>query len=92
MTKVKNKLHSLEECQYLITGDSCADCGDLSACICLNSVIDYSIESIDSDFANYSYEFKPFKSVISYFGYASTYADALSKIAHSGICAMEAKR
>lgn len=82
--------HSLSECEYVSTEyqDICSECGPLTACICLASIVqEWQIESTGQNGAfAYRYEYTPKASLIKYFGYADTYRAAMDSIAHSVNC------
>ena len=89
--------HNLTECDNSSTAyfDECEECGELSACICLGSLVDeWEIEQIGKEgesFA-YRYQFKEKASdLVARFGYASTYREAMDNIAHSVQCKEESK-
>ena len=86
--------HTLQECDLSTTyQDSCDLCGELSACVCLASIVkEWEIESTGSDgnFA-YRYQYTPENSLIARFGYATSYREAMDSIAHSVICEKEGK-
>ena len=84
--------HNLTECDNTSTAyfDECEECGELSACICLGSLVDeWEIEKAGKEgesFA-YRYQFKEKASdLVARFGYASTYREAMDNIAHSVKC------
>jgi hypothetical protein len=84
--------HNLTECDNTSTAyfDECDECGELSACICLASLVDeWEIEKVGKEgesFA-YRYQFKEKASdLVAYFGYASTYREAMDNIACSVKC------
>lgn len=84
--------HNLNECESTSTAyfDECEECGELSACICLGSLVDeWEIDKIGKEgesFA-YRYQFKEKASdLIARFGYASTYREAMDQIACSVNC------
>lgn len=86
--------HSLEDCElstsYL---DTCDTCGELTACVCLASIVDdWTIEKTGSagTFA-YRYQYKEKGALIGRFGYADSYRNAMDSIAHSVICEKEGK-
>ena len=96
-TKKKPSLyeHSFEECERVSTEylDNCPECGELVACICLSSIVEeWSIIklSFPLSFApesTYAYNFKEKGgALVEYFGHASTYREAMDKIAHSVLC------
>jgi len=84
--------HTLEECPNISSEyqDTCQECGELSACVCLSSIVDeWEIEKVGKEgesFA-YRYQFKEKASdLIARFGYASTYREAMDNIACSVKC------
>jgi len=95
-TKKKPSLydHSLEECERVSTEhlDYCQECGELTACICLASIVEkWSIGrlSFPLDFApeaTYTYDYKEKGGLVEYFGYASSYREAMDSIAHAVLC------
>ena len=86
--------HTLEECDLSTTyQDSCDLCGELSACVCLASIVkEWEIESTGSEgkFA-YRYQYTLENNLIARFGYAPSYREAMDSIAHSVICEKEGK-
>ena len=84
--------HSLEECELSTNPlDYCDPCGELTACTCLGSIVDtWEISSTGTtgDFA-YRYQYRTGAS--DYFGYASSYREAMDAIAHSVVCGKEGK-
>ena len=84
--------HNLTECDNTSTAyfDECDECGELSACICLGSLVDeWEINNIgkEGDSFAYRYQFKEKASdLVARFGYASTYREAMDNIAHSVKC------
>ena len=84
--------HTLEECPNISSEyqDTCQECGELSACVCLSSIVqEWKIEKVGKEgesFA-YRYQFKEKASdLVAYFGYASTYREAMDQIACSVKC------
>ena len=84
--------HTLEECPNISSEyqDTCQECGELSACVCLSSIVDeWEIEKVGKEgesFA-YRYQFKEKASdLVAYFGFASTYREAMDNIACSVKC------
>jgi hypothetical protein len=84
--------HKLEECANISSEyqDICQECGDLSSCVCLSSIVqEWEIEKVGKEgesFA-YRYQFKEKASdLVAYFGYASTYREAMDNIACSVKC------
>jgi len=91
-TKKKPSLydHSLEECERVSTEhlDYCQECGELTACTCLASIVEeWEIKATGSEgeFA-YAYDYKEKGSLVGYFGYASSYREAMDSIAHAVLC------
>ena len=76
--------HNLTECDNTSTAyfDECEECGELSACICLGSIVD--------DWAIYKGEplftYKWWKDGDSGEGWATTYREAMDNIAHAVKC------
>lgn len=63
--------------------DHCDPCGELSACTCLGSLVDtweISASGLDGWMA-YRYQYR--KGPANYFGYASSYREAMDAIAES---------
>ncbi|NBW18398.1 MAG: hypothetical protein EBR82_61530 [Caulobacteraceae bacterium] len=87
----------VKECENSSTAyfDECDECGELSACICLGSLVDeWEIEQIgkEGDSFAYRYQFKEKAGdLIARFGYASTYREAMDNIAYSVQCKEESK-
>ena len=87
----------MKECENSSTAyfDECDECGELSACICLGSLVDeWEIEQIgkEGDSFAYRYQFKEKAGdLIARFGYASTYREAMDNIAYSVQCKEESK-
>jgi len=88
---------NLTECENASTAyfDVCDECGELSACICLGSLVDeWEIEQIGKEGENFAYRYK-FKEkagdLIARFGYASTYREAMDNIACSVQCKGKSK-
>ena len=89
--------HNLTECDNSSTAyfDECDECGELSACICLGSLVDeWEIEKVGKEgesFA-YRYQFKEKASdLVGQFGYAESYREAMDNIAHAVKCKEESK-
>lgn len=89
--------HNLEECDNTSTAyfDECEECGELSACICLGSLVDeWEIEKVGEEGESFAYRYQ-FKEkagdLVARFGYASTYREAMDNIAHSVKCKEESK-
>lgn len=82
--------HSLTDCEFSSTEyfDECDLCGELSACVCLGSIVD-SWEIVATgqtgSFA-YRYQYTPKGSLIAFFGYADSYREAMDAIAHAVNC------
>ena len=87
----------MKECENSSTAyfDECDECGELSACICLGSLVDeWEIEQIgkEGDSFAYRYQFKEKAGdLVARFGYASTYREAMDNIAYSVQCKEESK-
>ena len=83
--------HTLEECEYTSSEyqDVCPECGDLTACVCLGSIVqEWEIEDTGMGglFA-FRYQFREKASdLVGRFGYARTYREAMDSIAHSVKC------
>jgi hypothetical protein len=82
--------HTLENCELTSTEyfDECELCGELTACICLGSIVDeWQIENtgIEGSFA-FRYQYKEKGSLVARFGYADTYREAMDAIAHGAQC------
>jgi hypothetical protein len=84
--------HTLEECPYTSTEyqDTCQECGDLSSCVCLASIVqEWEITPTgreDSVWA-YRYQFRQYTSdLVGQFGYAGSYREAMDNIAHAVKC------
>jgi len=86
--------HTLEECEYTSTEylDTCPECGELSACVCLASIVaNWEIEATGQTGAfTFRYQYTPKGSLIALFGYASTYREAMDSIAHAVNCEVSA--
>ncbi len=85
--------HSLQECElntsYL---DTCDTCGELTACVCLASIVsEWQIENTGQTGAfAYRYQYRQNAGdLIEKFGYAESYREAMDSIAHSVICSEE---
>ena len=87
--------HTLEECELSTSyQDSCDTCGELTACVCLGSIVqEWTIEDTgrgDGSVFSYRYQFRKYKSdTVGQFGYAETYRQAMDAIAHAAICGRE---
>jgi hypothetical protein len=86
--------HTITECEYASTEyhDTCPECGELTACVCLASIVsewEISATGQTGAFA-YRYQYTPLNSLVAFFGYAETYREAMDSIAHSVNC--EGKR
>jgi len=84
--------HKLEECPNISSEyqDICQECGELSACICLASLVDeWEIEKVGREGESFAYRYQ-FKEkagdLVARFGYASTYREAMDNIACSVKC------
>ncbi len=83
--------HTIQECAYTSSEyfDECEVCGDLTACVCLGSLVDeWEIEQVGKEgesFA-YRYQYKEKGSLIARFGYAETRREAMDQIAHATKC------
>lgn len=97
MTKRKSaKLydHSLQECEKVSIEyqDFCPECGDLSVCICLGSIVsEWQIEATGSEGAfAYRYQYQEREGdLVAKFGYAESYRGAMDSIAHAVMCKLE---
>ena len=83
--------HTLEECEFASTEylDTCPECGELTACICLASIVsNWQIEATGQTGAfTFRYQFRQKESdLVEKFGYASTYREAMDSIAHAVNC------
>lgn len=82
--------HTLEECEHASSEylDSCPVCGDLTACVCLASIVsEWEIAATGQGGAfAYRYQFTPQDSPVARFGYAESYREAMDSIAHSVNC------
>lgn len=90
--------HVLEDCDYKSTEyfDLCSDCGPLSACVCLASIVEeWEIARLSFPLsfapnATHYYSFKPKSDLpIEYYGLAESYRQAMDKIAHAVNCESE---
>lgn len=87
--------HTLIDCEYASSEyhDTCPDCGELTACVCLASIVaEWAISPTGQTGAfAYRYQYKEKESdLIERFGYAESYREAMDSIAHSVNC--EGKR
>ena len=82
--------HTLEECPYASTEyqDTCQECGELIACVCLASIVqEWEIEKVGEGAFAYRYQYKEKASdLIAHFGYAESYREAMDSIAHAVRC------
>ena len=82
--------HTLEECPNISTEyqDTCQECGDLSSCVCLSSIVqEWEIEKIGEGAFAYRYQFRQYTSdLVGQFGYAESYREAMDSIAHAVRC------
>jgi hypothetical protein len=82
--------HNLTECDNSSTAyfDECDECGELSACICLSSIVqEWEIEKAGEGAFAYRYQFRQYKSdLVGQFGYAESYREAMDNIAHAVKC------
>ena len=87
--------HTLEECPNISTEyqDTCQECGDLSACVCLASIVqEWEIEKAGEGAFAYRYQFRQYTSdLVGQFGYAESYREAMDNIAHAVKCKEESK-
>ena len=85
--------HNLTECDNTSTAyfDECEECGELSACICLSSIVqEWEIEKAGEGAFAYRYQFRQYKSdLVGQFGYAESYREAMDNIAHAVKCKEE---
>lgn len=82
--------HTITDCEFSSTEyfDECELCGDLTACVCLASIVDdweIAATGQTGGFA-YRYQYKPKGSLIAFFGYAESYREAMDSIAHAVKC------
>jgi hypothetical protein len=88
-------IHNLTECDNTSTAyfDECDECGELSACVCLSSIVqEWEIEKAGEGAFAYRYQFRQYKSdLVGQFGYAESYREAMDNIAHSVKCKEESK-
>lgn len=82
--------HNLTECDNSSTAyfDECDECGELSACVCLSSIVqEWEIEKAGEGAFAYRYQFRQYKSdLVGQFGYAESYREAMDNIAHAVKC------
>jgi hypothetical protein len=82
--------HNLTECDNSSTAyfDECEECGELSACVCLSSIVqEWEIEKAGEGAFAYRYQFRQYKSdLVGQFGYAESYREAMDNIAHAVKC------
>jgi len=82
--------HTLEECPYISTEyqDTCQECGELSSCVCLASIVqEWEIEKVGEGAFAYRYQYKEKESdLVAHFGYAESYREAMDNIAHAVKC------
>jgi hypothetical protein len=82
--------HNLTECDNTSTAyfDECEECGELSACVCLSSIVqEWEIEKAGEGAFAYRYQFRQYKSdLVGQFGYAESYREAMDNIAHAVKC------
>jgi hypothetical protein len=87
--------HTLEECPNISTEyqDTCQECGDLSSCVCLSSIVqEWEIEKAGEGAFAYRYQFRQYTSdLVGQFGYAESYREAMDSIAHAVKCKEESK-
>ena len=86
--------HTLEECERVSTEyqDSCQECGELSACICLGSIVsEWQIEATGEAGAfAYRYQYQEREGdLVAKYGYAESYRGAMDSIAHAVMCKLE---
>ena len=82
--------HTLEECPYISTEyqDTCQECGELSSCVCLASIVqEWEIEKAGEGAFAYRYQFRQYTTdLVGQFGYAESYREAMDNIAHAVRC------
>ncbi len=82
--------HTLDECEFTSAEyfDECELCGELTACNCLASIVkEWEIGATGQEGAfAYRYQYTPQNSLVAFFGYASTYREAMDSIAHAVNC------
>ena len=87
--------HTLEECPNISSEyqDTCQECGDLSSCVCLSSIVqEWEIEKAGEGAFAYRYQFRQYTSdLVGQFGYAGSYREAMDSIAHAVRCKEESK-
>jgi hypothetical protein len=85
--------HNLTECDNTSTAyfDECDECGELTACVCLSSIVqEWEIEKAGEGAFAYRYQFRQYKSdLVGQFGYAESYREAMDNIAHAVKCKEE---
>lgn len=92
-------IHSMDECDFASTEyfDECETCGDLTACVCLASLVeDWSISGLSFPLsfapnATHAYTFKPIGGACEYWGVAESYRHAMDLIAHLVNCELGGK-
>ena len=87
--------HTLEECPNISSEyqDTCQECGELSSCVCLSSIVqEWEIEKAGEGAFAYRYQFRQYTSdLVGQFGYAESYREAMDNIAHAVKCKEESK-
>ena len=82
--------HTLEECPNISSEyqDTCQECGELSSCVCLSSIVqEWEIEKAGEGAFAYRYQFRQYTSdLVGQFGYAESYREAMDNIAHAVKC------
>ncbi len=88
--------HALEDCEFTSAEyfDECQECGPLSACVCLASIVkEWTIARLSFPLsfapnATHYYEFTPHNSdlPVAYYGVAESYRQAMDAIAHAANC------
>ena len=82
--------HTLAECPNISSEyqDTCQECGDLSSCVCLSSIVqEWEIEKAGEGAFAYRYQFRQYTSdLVGQFGYAESYREAMDSIAHAVKC------
>ena len=82
--------HTLEEFPNTSTEyqDTCQECGDLSSCVCLASIVqEWEIEKAGEGAFAYRYQFRQYTTdLVGQFGYAESYREAMDNIAHAVRC------
>jgi hypothetical protein len=85
--------HNLDECDNTSTAyfDECDECGELSACICLGSLVDeWEIDKIGKEGESFAYRYQ-YKEKAGDLIAHSTYREAMDQIACSVKCKEESK-